>query len=102
MTIVENKKVSKTGLWDDWRWQVSNRITNLEGLEKWIDISSEEKKAIHYSSGRFCHLKNLRLLKVQALELLIKSIPLLQKQMIQIMTRSPIILTGEMEVLVAG
>lgn len=42
-----------TVLWNDWRWQLQNRIISLENLEKWINPTVEEKKAVRYSSGRF-------------------------------------------------
>ncbi|MEN6348844.1 MAG: lysine 2,3-aminomutase [Syntrophomonas sp.] len=29
--------------WNDWRWQMANRITSIEGLEKVIKLSAEEK-----------------------------------------------------------
>lgn len=38
--------------WDDWQWQVRNRITTSQELEKWITLSVEEKRAIHFSQGR--------------------------------------------------
>lgn len=50
--------VLKTGFEKDkedknnWRWQIRHRITSLEELEKWINLTVEEKKAIQYSYGR--------------------------------------------------
>ncbi|MFH1282659.1 MAG: KamA family radical SAM protein [bacterium] len=38
--------------WDSWQWQIKNRITTLEELEKWVQLTQQEKKAIHYSAGR--------------------------------------------------
>lgn len=32
--------------WDDWRWQVRNRIETLEDLEKYIRLTEEEKEGI--------------------------------------------------------
>ena len=35
--------------WNDWHWQVKNRITDVETLQKVIDINDEEKKEIEAS-----------------------------------------------------
>jgi len=35
--------------WNDWKWQLRNRIMNVETLEKVIPITIEEKKAIGHS-----------------------------------------------------
>ncbi len=32
--------------WNDWRWQIQNRITSLEKLERFINLSSEEREAL--------------------------------------------------------
>ncbi|MFZ5985708.1 MAG: lysine 2,3-aminomutase [Bacillota bacterium] len=32
--------------WNDWRWQISNRITTLEELEKVINITDEEREGV--------------------------------------------------------
>lgn len=32
--------------WEDWRWQVRNRITTLEELEQIFDLTEEERKGI--------------------------------------------------------
>ncbi len=39
--------------WEDWQWQVDNRITNASELEKWVTLTVEEKRAIHFSQGKF-------------------------------------------------
>lgn len=52
MNTVQDRRISHPTLWDDWRWQVKNRIITLEALEKWINPTDDEKKAIRYSSGR--------------------------------------------------
>ncbi|MFH1368948.1 MAG: KamA family radical SAM protein [Elusimicrobiota bacterium] len=36
----------------DWKWQLKHRITTLQELEKWLNLSVEEKRAIQYSAGR--------------------------------------------------
>ncbi|MGQ9858054.1 MAG: KamA family radical SAM protein [Thermodesulfobacteriota bacterium] len=38
--------------WNDWRWQLRNRITRLEELERVLRLSQEERSAI--SAGRDC------------------------------------------------
>jgi lysine 2,3-aminomutase len=36
----------------NWLWQLHNRITTLAELEKWVNLTVEEKRAVQYSSGR--------------------------------------------------
>ncbi len=33
--------------WNDWRWQVANRITTLEDLKQVIDLTPDEEEGIH-------------------------------------------------------
>lgn len=35
--------------WNDWRWQVRNRVESLEELEKYINLTEEEKEGIKES-----------------------------------------------------
>jgi len=37
--------------WNDWRWQVRHRILNLAGLERIVNLSSDERDAILRHSG---------------------------------------------------
>jgi lysine 2,3-aminomutase len=37
---------------DNWRWQIKNRISSLEDLQKWVNLTPDEKSAIEISSGR--------------------------------------------------
>jgi lysine 2,3-aminomutase len=37
---------------NDWRWQLRHRITTLAELEKWINLTVEEKRSIQYSAAR--------------------------------------------------
>ncbi|MHB9155106.1 MAG: KamA family radical SAM protein [Endomicrobiales bacterium] len=37
---------------NNWRWQLRHRITSLDELEQWLDLTDEEKRAIQYSAGR--------------------------------------------------
>ncbi len=39
-------------LWEDWRWQLANRIVNLEQLKEIIQLTDEEEKGIRGSRGR--------------------------------------------------
>ncbi|MBI3814906.1 MAG: KamA family radical SAM protein [Nitrospinae bacterium] len=39
-------------LWNDWRWQLKNRITTLQQLEEIIILTPEEKKGVLASGGR--------------------------------------------------
>jgi len=42
------KNVSKKD-WDDWRWQVRNRITSVEQLKQVINLTPEEEEGVHES-----------------------------------------------------
>ncbi|GLI33822.1 KamA family radical SAM protein [Desulforhabdus amnigena] len=37
--------------WNDWHWQLRNRILNMDALERIIDFSREERSAIEHSNG---------------------------------------------------
>ena len=39
--------------WNNWHWQVRNRITSAEMLEKYIKLTEKEKDAIKKVLGRF-------------------------------------------------
>ncbi|MBQ6550416.1 MAG: KamA family radical SAM protein [Lachnospiraceae bacterium] len=39
--------------WNDWHWQMRNRVRNAEELSKWIPVSPEEKKEIDACLVRF-------------------------------------------------
>ena len=39
-------------LWEDWHWQVENRITKLEQLKEILQLTDEEEKGIRGSRGR--------------------------------------------------
>ncbi|MGE5674574.1 MAG: lysine 2,3-aminomutase [Mycobacterium leprae] len=39
--------------WNDWKWQVSHRITTLEELKQVIHVTDEEERAIRDSEGLF-------------------------------------------------
>src|SRR5271157_5972743 len=38
--------------WDDWRWQLKNRVTRAEQLKLLINLNEEEIAAIEASKGR--------------------------------------------------
>ncbi|MDP6107411.1 MAG: KamA family radical SAM protein, partial [Candidatus Brocadiia bacterium] len=38
---------------DDWQWQLANRITSVEGLERYIELTGEERRGIEAASQRF-------------------------------------------------
>lgn len=48
------------GLWDDvppekwkhWRWQLKNRLTRMEDLEKWIELTPEERGGCEQADNR--------------------------------------------------
>ncbi len=39
--------------WNDWKWQIQNRITNTEKLSKFIDLTSQEKNDIEKCLKKF-------------------------------------------------
>jgi lysine 2,3-aminomutase len=41
-----------TDLWNDWKWQLRNSITNIEGLKKIMKLSDKEILAINNLKGR--------------------------------------------------
>lgn len=34
--------------WQDWRWQMKNRIKSAEDLQDYVTLTPEENKSIHY------------------------------------------------------
>ena len=41
--------------WNDWKWQLKNRIETLEDLKKYINLTEEENHAIYYHNGKYTH-----------------------------------------------
>ena len=41
--------------WNDWKWQVENRIETLEDLKKYITLTEEEEEGIKATLGRSAH-----------------------------------------------
>ena len=39
--------------WDDWQWQLANRITTVERLAEYVDLTEEEREGIQAASERF-------------------------------------------------
>jgi lysine 2,3-aminomutase len=39
-------------LWNDWRWQLKNRVTKLDALEKLIDLAPEERAGVLLSGSK--------------------------------------------------
>ena len=37
--------------WNDWRWQVENRIQTLEDLKKYIELTPEEEEGVKACLG---------------------------------------------------
>lgn len=48
-TLIKEKNQEN---WNNWHWQIKNRVSTLEELEKWVNLTQQEKKAIKYSAGR--------------------------------------------------
>jgi lysine 2,3-aminomutase len=47
----EDNKCVTGSLTDDWHWQLKNRITTIEQLEKYVTLTVDEKKAVNYSKS---------------------------------------------------
>ena len=41
-----------TDLWNDWKWQLKNRVTTLEGLEKHLKLTPEERAGVILSGNK--------------------------------------------------
>ncbi|MDR1792786.1 MAG: lysine 2,3-aminomutase [Bacteroidales bacterium] len=39
--------------WDDWKWQVKNRIETLEQLKKYVSLTAQEEEGVNESLKRF-------------------------------------------------
>src|ERR1700739_824449 len=39
-------------LWNDWKWQMKNRVTSLAQLEQHIDLSEEERNGVLLSGDK--------------------------------------------------
>ena len=39
--------------WNDWRWQLRNRITSVSDLERYIDLSEDERTGIETAGARY-------------------------------------------------
>jgi lysine 2,3-aminomutase len=39
-------------LWNDWRWQLRNRLTTLEALEKLLELTPEEKAGVQLAAQK--------------------------------------------------
>jgi len=37
--------------WNDWKWQLKNRITDLRYLERLVNLSSDEREALDHTGG---------------------------------------------------
>ncbi|MFW6272522.1 MAG: KamA family radical SAM protein, partial [bacterium] len=50
MKLLEQKKSKE---WNDWRWQIENSVDNIEDLEKFIDLTEDERKSIREVSKKY-------------------------------------------------
>ena len=39
-------------LWNDWHWQVKNRVETLEDLKKYVNLTAEEEEGVRRTLGR--------------------------------------------------
>ncbi len=47
------KEARDIGLWDDWRWQMRNRLTTIEQVSGLLSLTQEEEAGIRWADGRF-------------------------------------------------
>ena len=57
-------------LWNDWRWQLKNRVTTLAQLEKHLELSDEERSGVLLSGDKLAlavtpHFFNLLPVKIR-------------------------------------
>ena len=39
--------------WNDWKWQLANRITTVEQLAEYVDLTEEDRRGIEAAGGQF-------------------------------------------------
>ena len=39
--------------WNDWKWQMRNRLSSVEELQRWIRLTPAEVNGIKMANGRF-------------------------------------------------
>jgi lysine 2,3-aminomutase len=53
MSIQELKSSVSKEHWNDWRWQLRNRITSLQDLQKYITLTPDEEKILNFENFPF-------------------------------------------------
>ncbi len=55
MGTVTNREIwaEKYPLWNDWHWQMRERVTDAEGLARWLPLSDAQRAEIEACTGRF-------------------------------------------------
>jgi len=53
MTDEERKELQASANWQDWKWQLRNRIRTVEELERWVELTDSERKAIEATKAYF-------------------------------------------------
>jgi lysine 2,3-aminomutase len=53
MSIQDLKKSVTEKQWNDWKWQLKNRITSLEELQKYMELSPDEEKILYFQNFPF-------------------------------------------------
>ena len=52
-TSSDGKSMVSSKEWNDWQWQLSNRITKITELEKYINLTKLERKGIDSAGTNF-------------------------------------------------
>lgn len=53
MTNEERLELQGSANWQDWKWQLRNRIRTVEELERWIELTDSERLAIEATKAYF-------------------------------------------------
>ena len=53
-------------LWNDWKWQLKNRVTTLAQLEKHLELSAEERSGVLLSGDKLALAVTLERLEMAA------------------------------------
>lgn len=53
ITLPEHTKEFSKEEWSNWKWQMQNRIHSVEELEKWIELTGEEKEIFPMATQYF-------------------------------------------------
>lgn len=50
---IDRDAIASLPKWTDWKWQLKNRIRSVDQLERWINLTSDERTAIEATKSYF-------------------------------------------------